>query len=255
MTREALGFTGKFYAVWDLTISEDEVCPGCIRKFTLYKYRRKASKYLNVAKNKYPGLEVDEALNGKTKTFWFKDYIWNTNKVFRFGKHKGERIEDCKETDYIAWYWKNIYDEHKAYVEGILISRGWFSTIKEEHDEDDIFTVKVKHMVSGDTVALETKDVDNMSPELRKIYTASELEVTPTRNITCNGNYLEGNVIYRFLDYKRIPGTYYAPEYYLPLINGKGVRIKNKKVVITNFKVEMDNNKIIVNILNFKIAK
>lgn len=257
VTKEVLGFTGKFYAVWNITISENEVCTGITRRFTKYIYKRKASKYLNVAQNKYPNFPLDNTLDGKEKTFWTKDYIYTRNDIFQFGKYQGQKIEDCTDTSYIVWYWKNVYDEHKAYVESILISRGYSEAVVEVTDDEDIFTLKVKQMVSGDEVALENKDLDSMSPELRKIYTASTLEFTPNRNITCNGNYLSQteNIIYKFTEYKHIPATYYAPDYYLPTINGKGVRIKNKKVVITKFDVAVNNNKIIVNIIEFKIAK
>ena len=49
VTKEVLGFTGKFYAVWNITISENEVCTGITRRFTKYIYKRKASKYLNLS--------------------------------------------------------------------------------------------------------------------------------------------------------------------------------------------------------------
>ena len=195
-------------------------------------------------------------MNGKTRNFWEKEYIWTSVDVFRFGKYKGTYINDCNDTDYIAWYWKNIYDDHKEFVENILISRGYQTRINDvKSDDDDLFLVKEKVMVSKDQVALENNDESNMSDQLRNFYNSKEITINPTHNLSMNGNYREDNVIYKFLDYKYYPATYYSPEYYLPLSNGKAKRIKNKTVVIDRFNVKMDNNKIIIEVLNFKVTK
>ena len=56
--------------------------------------------------------------------------------------------------------------------------------------------------------------------------------------------------------FKEVGENYYnGYQYYLPIMNGKQKRIKNKKVNVTKYTSTVDNNKITINIIDFTVTK
>lgn len=89
-----------------------------------------------------------------------------------------------------------------------------------------------------------------------KISRSEELSFVPTSNIDSDGMYTDydSNVTYVFEQIQQ--KAYNGYSYYLPVLNGKAKRIKNKKVIITKYNTEkFDDGLLLIKIIDFKIEK
>ena len=245
MTTTAIGFANKFYTLWTITEESKPLGNGRTYEVTHYNYIKNISFDKETAIAKYPNAILDENLRGKTNSWSSEKIIWDNVDTFRFGKYQFDKIDNVWDTNYIAWYWDNVCDDHKDYVGKVLESRGY--EIREWGDGN-------KYLVSPEALKEEK------TREIEKNYTLSLLAKNEPFTINLDHNPNEdgdcriGDVIYHFQEVKE--NYYQGFDYYLPVLNGKAKRIKNKNLVIKNYTYQVEENGLItVDILHFEIKK
>lgn len=246
MTTTAIGFANKFYTLWTITDECKPLGNGRTYKVTHYNYIKNISMDKETALAKYPNAILDENLKGMSRSWSSKpQIIWDNVDTFRFGKYSDMKIDDVSDTNYIAWYWDNVYEDHRDYVGKVLESRGyeireWGAGNKYLVSPEELEEEKARELEKNNTLNLLAKN--------------EPFTINLDHNPNEDGDCRIGDVIYHFQEVKE--NYYQGWSYYLPVLNGKQKRIKNKNLVIKNYtyKVE-DNGLITVEIINFEISK
>lgn len=152
-----------------------------------------------------------------------------TNDKFLFGKYKDTLIKECKDIDYIKFYYNSIYDEHKEYVGNVL------SKLKVNTQS-----------YSSENLAYQHEVIELIKKE-------KWIDCKPERNLNKNGEVeVSGGVILKFLDYQIYRHGEY--EYALPIIRGHGRRIKNKELKIKGLSYTKTKHKLVVKVNYFSIV-
>ena len=235
-----LGYTGKFFARWELTRHIVETKADRYVEYTECKYIRKVADDLETATAKFPELAVDPMLNGKKRSFnTYNKTVFTSTETFRFGKYNGKRIDEINEGWYIEWYMNLdndlIPDESREYCKRCLLK--YFD-----------YTEENGHLISPKVRERENEKKRAQNNMLQKAnegkYVYLELKSWPN----ADGEITINNVTYTFPEVK---ASYYQGfTYYMPVLNGVAKRIKNKvikaelmsafgKIYIDNFTVVM----------------
>ena len=248
MTTTAIGFSNKYYTLWQI---EEETRPlgnGCNYVVTHYYYIKNISFDKDKALAKYPNASLDENLRGKTASWSSRPKeVWTNVDVFRFGKYKFEKIEENTDTDYLTWYWEQIYDDHKDYVLGILKNRGYVLRTNE---------FGYSYLMSPEMLKKEELTNNFKKQMINKFNNHENIQLHIECNPDFDGEININDITYKFEEVKE--NYYQGFEYYLPVLNGKAKRIKNKDITITNYEViYLDNNNesILVVIKDFIVNK
>jgi len=251
MTIKAIGFTNKYYTLWEIWEEHRPLGNGHSYVITHYNYIKNISFDRDTAIAKYSGLPIDESLRGHTRSWNTTKEVWDNVDVFRFGKHKYDKIDDCFDTDYITWYWDNVGGDHKDYVGKVLIDRGY--EIRERVYNFSSGPRVEQYLMSPEALEQERKAKREFQEMVEKIENATELTFFCDHNPGYDGEYWDGNIHYHFQEVKE--NYYNGYDYYLPVLNGKAKRVKNKNIIVTKFTYEIIENTIIIQILDFKILK
>ena len=261
MTTTAIGFSNKYYTLWRI---EEETRPlgnGCTYVVTHYNYIKNISFDKDKAFAQYPEAVFDENLRGIRKSWSSKPVeVWTCVDVFRFGKYKFQKIAENSDTNYIAWYWDNISDSHKDYVGQVLKSRG-YEIRTQTYTYRDYNTGKMREnthtwLVSPEMLKEEKKANELKTRMLNKFNNHEIIELHIDYNVDSDGEIEINDITYKFEEVKE--NCYQGFIYYLPVINGKAKRIKNKDIIITDYDFEYfdDSNKYpLIIIKNFEIKK
>lgn len=249
MTTTAIGFANKFYTLWH--ISEDTKPLGNGRSYvvTHYTYIKNISFDKEIALSKYPEAIFDESLRGKTQSWNTEKEVWDNVDTFRFGKYQYTKIADNNDNNYIAWYWDQIGGDHKDFVSEVLKSRGY----EIRHWNSDSTGYIHYYLVSPEALKAERERNENISAKIVELEKGEPISIRMEYNPDSEGYYRDDFMLYHFEEVRE--NYYNGYDYYLPVLNGKQKRIKNKNLVITKYTYEVDNNDLIINILDFKIEK
>ena len=122
----AIGFANKFYTLWQISEETKPLGNGRSYVITHYTYVKNISFDKETALAKYPGATLNENLRGMTRS-WDSapKEVWDNVDTFRFGKYTYTKIADNTDTNYLEWYWNQVYADHKEYVGSVLKSRGY----------------------------------------------------------------------------------------------------------------------------------
>lgn len=251
---KVIGFAGKYYTLWEVTSSTTDLGNGKHYITKSYTYLQNISFDKEKVLARYPNTEIDEELRGRTKSFKIRREYWDNVDTFRFGKYFGQKITDVNDVDYTAWYWGNISDEHRDYVSQFLYDNGYEirnNTYTNYYGE----VITSEYLVTPDVIAEELAAEEKQKEVIKKLQNNEVLTINPESNIDSDGIWVgDANVLYKF------PGVaeyyYQGFAYYLPVLNGKSKRIKNKNVEIDKYTFEIgDDGQVIINIINFKVLK
>ena len=229
-----IGFANKMYTLWSKTFIETNR-----GGFNTYKFIQNISKDLEVAKNKYPNAEIDLTLRGHREItrMVFEKPKYNDDE-FSFGKYAGEKIAESTDYKYLAWYYGQIEHDttRKEIIKSILEPLGY--GFRGELCIMDPETYKYY---------LEEKAIEEAA---KKMVESGNIEFVPEYNIDYEGEINVDGILYRFENFQEF--FYSGYEYYLPVLNGKSKRIKNKKVIVTEFE-KLEDETILIK--NFKVEK
>ena len=246
MNITAIGFANKFYTLWNITDETRPLGNGCNYVVTHYTYIKNISFDKETALAKYPNATLDENLRGKTASWSSQPKeVWDNVNCFRFGKFKYETIDSKADNGYIEWYWDQLpLGDHKDYVSSYLEGLGY--EIRSWGDGH-------QYLMSPEALENEKENIRIANSLEEKLNNGEIIEFTPEYNPDEDGNIRIGDVIYHFNEVKE--NWYNGFYYYLPVINGKQKRIKNKKLTITKYTYTRTENIITINIDEFNINK
>lgn len=252
MAITAIGFTNKFYTLWEITEETRPLGNGHNYVVTHYTYIKNISFDKETALAKYPNAIFDDSLRGKTRSWESTKEVWNNVDVYRFGKYKYEKI-DNRDLNYLAWYWNNIYEEdHKKFVEDILTANGYeIRTHTYTRYNGEVVSSKI--LMTPENLETERQNNEEFNKMLAELEAGNPINVFIEYNPDSEGYYTDGNINYHFQEVKE--NWYSGFTYYLPVLNGKAKRIKNKNIIIKKYTYTVNNKVINIEVLDFEIVK
>lgn len=154
-------------------------------------------------------------------------------KSFSKNPYRGVHINKCNDLSVLCWKYNNKAVEenrpseivnaelelikNRAIELGAVTLNNWFFDINKDFVKESIET-------------------------LSALSTNKPFAIKTDSNLSWNGTLKIGLIEFEF-DYKYYPGTYYGPEYYLPVDKkGKGKRIKGKEIEIISYE-KIDDTK------------
>ena len=225
-----IGFTNKYFTLWNVTESKQYHTDSQGKNHlshihTNYNYKQNLSfdKDKAIIKAEAKGctdLEPDTDLYGTTRSFRKTKYIELPpevfeNHVFHYGKHFRKDIRECYDGGYVRWFFQQenyTGDEQKQILmericelfDYYVIYKGELIT---EQALENIKVGKAREKFIAENGYLEVEKLQKNFDEDGRLYIGVDLFVEKVKE-------------YYYQDWA----------YYLPVFNGKGMRIKNKKV-------------------------
>lgn len=238
----AIGFAEKYFTLWNIC-KKDVQCSTYVDHQTICQYIKNISMDEAKVHELYPGVEIDWNLKGHHTFIASSVKEWDNTK-FLFGKYQGNKIDESTDYDYMQWYYDaGIPDESKAIIEAILTQNGYVKSGNRLITDAEYNQIK----------AYEAEEAEQMEQ-------VKNGECHFESNIDYNGYYyICPKMRIKFPEVAT--NCYQGYEYYLPKLNGKAKRIKNKNVRFTDYIVNtvtdescpMVEFEIVVN--NFEIIK
>lgn len=244
----AIGFTNKFYTLWDIQIdleySSESFLPNEITRYTyLQNLSFDKDEAINKAKNKgCKYLEPNHDLYGRNSSWEIIKKLYSTlpqskSPFFEFGKYRDTKIIDCNDKDYILWYFNKT---ENRYAKSFLLNLGY-----TEHKEySDI-------LISPEDI-IKLSEFDIILEELTK---SGKITIEADRNLSR----IEDGIVYKYYVndkgvinflFQETKEMYYRDfTYFLPVLNGKAKKIKNKTLELNIEKI----NNCLFKVIDFKI--
>ena len=249
---KVIGFANKYYTLWEITEETRYLGNGHRYVIVHNTFVKNISFDKETAFAKYPEAGFDETLRGKTHSWESKKEVWDNVDVFRFGKYKYDNIDSCSDTSYIEWYWNNIYDEHIDYVSNVLKNRGYEIRINTYINHEGK-VVNSEYLMNPENLEIECQNKEKLNNTINELATGNPIEIFIESNPNDEGDYRDGDIIYHFQEVKE--NWYNGFNYYLPVLNGKAKRVKNKTIIIKNYTYKLDNDIVTIEVLDFDIEK
>lgn len=218
--RYIIGFSDRFYTLWEA--SSRVIENGNSRyTYTEFRFVKNISFNLDKAKAAYPDAEVNLSIRGR-RSFTYSDRVWVNVDRFQFGKYKGQLISECEDLNYVEWYCQQgIPEENKEACHELLKLNGY--------EIVDGFPISPANL---ERINKEIADVEEIELQLEQNGFA-ELTIVSNAFEDGNGYWLRTNVKNVRVLVEHAKALYYGGDwYYLPLINGKAKKLKNKSVII-----------------------
>lgn len=244
MVTKAIGFSNKYYTAWEI-YSETETTNYGKREITHYQYIKNLSFDFDTAKSKWNG-DFIEGLRGKSHSFDTEKHIYDPE-VFSFGKYYGTLISENKDYDYMHWYYNQICEENPTkqmeIIKGILEPLGYVFEKYQCYSPDAWKVIQnYRKEIEEAKQRILNKDIDFIATSNLRIDIEDETK----------GYIEENHICYAFENVKEL--WYNGHNYGLPTINGKAKRIKNKKIIVTDFEIkDLEYREVLVK--SFKIEK
>lgn len=231
---KAIGFANKFYTLWSIdteaVYTTDSYGKHWLTGYnTRYTYHKNISFDLDKAKALYPTLEIQEDLRGKTNSWIAENKEDFCPQIMKFGKYYGKDINELLEQDfqYLIWICENKgYSSNGKYAMSLAKIQEHFKTIENA----------------------KTKVIADRNNAFESILNAGSYEFIADRNLKIKDGFAyiyvtEGDLCITFkfeqgtFSYNEYNGFAYA----LPLVKGKGKRMKGK---IVKFEIIEDKTEV-----------
>ena len=242
----AIGFSNKYYTLWEGTVVTRTMEWGSeTRRY--YQFKKLLGKNIEKIKAAYPGVEINEKLNGRRRSFEEYDKrVVSSPEHFHFGKYARTRIDECEDLRYLEWYIEQITDieDHLDVVTRYMEKNGY----------EISWVGKLIYLSTPEEIKRRGLKKDRYKDILKKIETGEPIFIAPDKNLNGVGVYYNPNmeITYRFKNYSNY--CYDGYFYSLPTINGVGKRIKFKNVTITKYTHEFDEKgNLIINVEDFNV--
>jgi hypothetical protein len=211
-----IGFTNKFYTLWSVQTEEHHSTFGPNAVYlktgetTRYNYIKNVSFSLEEVKRLYPDLLIDKGLRGKTQSFEVKSKNDFSPEYLKGGKYSGRLLSEILSEDFD--YIRFIYEEYRVLSEEqrtvVLQSSSWIDHQNKLKVESDQRRASISPWESGTKRIVLEK---NFSEE-KRVWISLE-----NHNIVLNVDEVSRN-------------WYNGYNYYLPVIDGKSKRVKEKEL-------------------------
>lgn len=143
---KVIGFAEQYYTLWNVEKTIIAINQFQFKEKTHFLYIQNLSKDLEVAKSKVnEPFEIDTDLKGDKREFYTEGEPQGIipNDVFKNGKYRFEKIENCKDIDYVKWYYSETNNEFALKV---LLNNGFELIDGVLYNLDD--AEKQKHYLS-----------------------------------------------------------------------------------------------------------
>ncbi len=223
-----IGKADLYFTLWDVSSNKEygtDLRGNSYLQYihTNYHYRQNLSMDESKAIEKAKGfgvtdLEPDEDLRGRysswkrTKTF-DEPIVEN---VFTFGKYSGGLFNDNDDVDYLKWYY---YNDSFVSPESKITMRNRIVDLSDDFCvyEDELITVE------------QMENITKREERTKFIKKNGYIDVFVDRNVDgYDGSLTADGLNFYFENTKE--NWYNGHPYYLPMLKGKGKRIKNKNV-------------------------
>ncbi len=229
-----IGFANTFYTLWDVTTTTEYTSGGASYQKVSYTYYQNLSSDENQAieKAKTMGckdLVIDSELKGVSRSFEKTTKPIYEDWQFRFGKYENDDIRKCNDIDYLKWFYSE--NKNKYACERVL-------------ELDDTLDVYGDEIMTKERVFEIKKYVDSRNKLLEMGKRGETIDVTFTSNIGYDFptvKTLEYGEMLFVAPCKAM--SYQGFDYKIPKVDGKGKRIKNKKLsVVLGFTREFNED-------------
>lgn len=231
-----IGFSEKFYTLWNVTkndIYSTRISANGEQHFksgerVICQYIKNISFDLNKVQQKFPNVPINDQLRGQTRSFEYnegKKFIEYCDDVFSIGFNRGQAIEKCDELTVLKWSFSNETSETRLEnikKQMVVLGMFEFNGIMFD-DQNEMYQYKSNHQKRL-TIEKISKQILNDCVDCGKHV------VEFVKNLNEYGRYYdnENGVYIMFKDFKLM--SYNGFEYGIPTINGKGKKIKGKKI-------------------------
>jgi hypothetical protein len=223
--KQIIGFATQFYTLWNYETENQykEDAYGNQHQIGInhnFTYLKNISKDLDKVKEAYPNIMIDDELKGKTKSFSWNEKIELPEGYFWSGKHNRKLISEVIESDfeYCLWYAENY---NNTTSESIKSNPKYISFLESKNQEKIDLLARTNLLKVGDKVELEfLTNGYNANSKLTECWVMATYKGLTVRVITSG--------------VKKINGLY---PYLMPIINGRGVKTKNKKIEVEVIEV------------------
>lgn len=225
MKKYIIGFATKHHTLWTMEVSLFKESGKTTIK-TRYEFIQNLGYDYDKVREKYPDLEFDETLRGKSASFETVKHEYDDD-VFHCGKYAGKKIAECTDESYLAWWFNNnAKDSHKEIIMGMV----------ENFQEYAFYKDAIISKQSFLEVMSFEKDLEYFSNHVTEKF---PIEFSPEKNLDYAGLVAVNHVITaKFPNFKTF--EYNGYQYGLPFDSkNKAKRIKNKNIVITDYSAEI----------------
>lgn len=259
-----IGFANKYYTLWQLTERLVDTPCGGSEIIKEYTYVKNISIDEETAKSKYPNVEYDEDLKGKTGSFTMypkKKKIEYEPNVYHFGKYEGKTFEEAGDDNYAVWFLETCGYRYGEYDRGLCLMEylkkfGYvFERCISEYNGNVFYRMQTPEMIK-----IIKRCISEYDAFVENALSGKPINIVPTKNLDGYGNYVVTHnldeipdVVYHFEETKEM--WYNGYYYWLPVIGGKAKRFKGKNIVISDYTVNNDNGMLTINVKNFTVAK
>lgn len=244
-----IGFAYQYYTLWEHEKVVKTLKNGRRLIKETYKYVKNISKDKGKAFASYPNATYDENLKGQTSSFSKDEIIWDSIDVFRFGKYMFQKIEDVNDLKYTAWYAEHTFPEdHWNFLKEYLQKNGY--EVRETEYRIEI--------LSPEDLEEERKHKEAVEKLHEHLKAMKPIVAHITENPNDRGEVLNGENMLCLIFPSVRENTYDGYTYYLPILNGKQKRIKNKTIIIKKYTFEPLQcycAEFIVHIADFEVQK
>ena len=248
----AIGFASRFYTLWDIDTFERTIGLGQKEIVTRHSYLKNISLDKDKALSQYPSAPFIEDLRGKTASWDSKKVVWTDVTTFRFGKYCGTPVDDCADTDYIVWYYRqSLENDHREHVGKVLVSRG--CELRERVYNLSSGLLREPYAVTPEYLEKERKEEEEADAFKAVLDSGKPLEVPVDYNPDSDGCFRYEDAIYRFDEVRE--NWYKGFPYYLPVLDGKQKRVKGKTIIVDSYDWEEDDGYLYVNVHHFSVCK
>ena len=219
--KQLIGFTVKYYTLWNYW-EEPQYIMDAYGKYHQngikqhYEYIKNVSFDIEKVKKLHPGLKIDEALRGKTRSWHDYVKVELPNHIFWGGKYVGKLIDEILVSDfkYCEWAASN-YNQVNEYLSTCPI---YLEQKVQEQKRLDEQLKQVGLITEGQIITVEfTSNGYNASKDYTSCW--------------ANATYNSIGVNVMFNGVKPVRGMY---PYLMPFVNGKCQKTKGK-----SFQVEV----------------
>jgi hypothetical protein len=238
--KQIIGFANQYYTLWSMEEQPQYVQDAygnywLSRTDVKYYYHQNIAKSIDDVKRKYPQLQIDEYLRGKSRD-WVKGGNDETpNHIFWRGKYAGKLISEVAESDwqYVLWAYNNIR-KNRDYIETLPQYVAYQNQLTEqrmarENEKNNLLNqipIGKPIVVNGISNGFNL----NRCQQTYKILSVSF-------EATIEG--MDTKIWVICSDARQVSGLY---PYLMPVINGKAQKTKNKSFTIIPTDVKVYND-------------
>ena len=239
-----IGFANQYYTLWEYSREVTTGRSGVRYIKEQYTYLKNISRDINKVAALYPNIQPDPDLKGHTKS-WGRERVEYPVNVFRFGRYEGCRFDEVTDYSYMRWYFEQTFRSAQELLKPILEANGyhvftygdgnWGVETQEEYHQ------KLER----------ERDRAEMRRTIMEAFEAGELVLFIDSNPNSNGEWIEQRSGMTIQFDEVAERDYQGWTYYLPVLNGKAKRVKNKSIKITSAEVDGDT----IKVHNFEVLK